>query len=96
MATAFSDPRGLPLLPGLCDGDSGTVSVAISRLSVEGCVLEANDDWAGADDFVHLQIAGSIEMNGKLEWAQGRRAQMRFFGQVHPAAIAKLLEAASR
>lgn len=94
MATAFENRREAPALPGLCDCEGDSFPVAITHLGAEGCVLEANDDWAGAADFVHLQIAGTIDMNGRLEWAQGRRAQMRFFGQVHPAAIAKLLELA--
>lgn len=96
MASAFEDRRDRPALPGHCDCEGETVLVAVTRLTAEGCVLEANDDWHGAHDFVHLQIAGTIDMNGRLDWAQGRRAQMRFFGQVHPAAIVKLLEAASR
>ncbi len=96
MATAYEDRRDTPALPGRCACEGESLAVAVTRLTADGCVLEANDDWAGAADFVHLQIANSIDMNGKLDWAQGRRAQMRFFGQVHPAAIAKLLELASR
>lgn len=96
MATAFEDRRETSALPGRCDCEGETMAVAITRLTTEGCVLEANDDWAGAADFAHLQIANSIDMNGRLDWAQGRRAQMRFFGQVHPAAIRKLVEGASR
>jgi hypothetical protein len=95
MATAFDDRANLPASAGICDCERQKASVAITRLTTDGGVLETNDDWRGASDFVHLQIAGTIEMNGKLEWAQGRRAQMRFFGQVHPAAIAKLVAAAA-
>ncbi|MEL1252137.1 hypothetical protein [Aurantiacibacter gilvus] len=90
MATAFENRREQSALPGRCDCEGTSMAVAITCLTTEGCVLEANDDWAGVADFVHLQIASAIDMNGKLDWAQGRRAQMRFFGQVHPAAIAKL------
>lgn len=96
MASAFEDRRDQPALPGRCDCEGRDMAVAVTRLTGDGCLLEANDDWAGAADFVHLQIASSIDMNGKLDWAQGRRAQMRFFGQVHPAAIAKLLDLISR
>ncbi|WAT16869.1 hypothetical protein OZN62_07905 [Aurantiacibacter sp. MUD11] len=95
MASAFDDRRDIPAIAGACECEGARHAVAITRLTADGCMLEANDDWPGASDFVHLSIDGSIEMNGKLAWAQGRRAQLRFFGQVHPAAIAKLLEAAT-
>jgi|GEM_PF-1034416 len=95
MATAFDDRRDVPAITGSSDCEGICSIVSITRLTSDGCMLEANDDWPGASDFLHLSIADSIEMNGKLEWAQGRRAQMRFFGQVHPAAITKLLEEAS-
>lgn len=96
MASAFKDRCNQPALPGQCRCDGAAKAVRITHLTSDGCVLQAGEDWDGAHDFLHLQIAGSIETNGKLEWVQGRRAQMRFFGQVHPAAIARLFARPSR
>ncbi len=96
MATAFDNRCDDPAITGQCDCEGTSFAVRISQLCVDGCVLEADEDWVSAGDFLHVQIARSIEMNGRLAWAQGRRAQMHFFGQVHPAAISKLLEDARR
>ena len=94
MATAFDTGGKAHVLAGQCDCEGHRHAVSIFQLCAEGCELEADVDWPGATDFVHLQIDNSIVMNGKLVWVRGRRAQMRFFGQIHPAAIAKLHERA--
>lgn len=96
MATAYENRFNSPVLPGHCEHEDSNIAVSITSLTSDGCVLNADDDFAGAIDFLHLTIDGSIEMNGKLTWAQGRRAEMRFFGQVHPAAIEKLFDQANR
>jgi hypothetical protein len=90
MATAFANGGEAQVLDGQCDCEGSRFAVSISNLAAEGCELAADAEWPGATDFVRLQIDDSIVMNGKLVWVQGRRAQMRFFGQVHPAAIARL------
>ncbi len=91
MATAFDAHGERPALPGRCDCTGRARAVAITTLSPDGCVIEADDVWEEACDFVHLRIAGTVDMNGRLAWVRGRRAGMRFFGQIHPAAIAKLV-----
>lgn len=94
MATAFDTGGEAHALAGQCDCEGHRYAVRILHLCAEGCEMEADFDWPGMADFVHLQIDNSIVMNGKLVRTQGRRAQMRFFGQIHPAAIAKLHESA--
>lgn len=97
MATAFDDQHDAPALAGRCNWNGISLPVAVTGLTSDGCILESADGWTGPEDFVHLEIVGIIATNGKLTGVEGHRAQMRFYGQVHPAAIAKLLEqAASR
>jgi len=96
MATAFDEQRDWLALPGRCECDGAGKAVSIVGLGIEGCTLEADEVWPAAHDFVHLDIAGTMAMNGRITRVVGRRAEVRFFGQLHPAAIAKLLENVSR
>jgi hypothetical protein len=93
MATQPQSSRELAALPGRCECDGESMAVTVTRLGVEGCSLVADGVWSAEDDFVHLEIAGTLSMNGRLVRIAGQRAEVRFFGQLHPAAIAKLLEA---
>lgn len=91
MATVLDDRRNWTALPGQCQCDGASTAVTVTALGVEGCTIEAEEVWPAAYDFVHLDIAGTLAMNGKVVRVSGRRAEVRFFGQVHPAAIAKLI-----
>ncbi|MXO61223.1 hypothetical protein GRI89_16890 [Altererythrobacter salegens] len=71
----------------LCDVDARTFPIAISDITPDGCSCEAECDWGEDGEFLHLTIAGSVEINGRVLWHKGHRASIGFFGQIHPAVI---------
>lgn len=79
----------------LCDCACQSFPVAISQISPEGCCAEADASWAGGDDFIHLTIADRIEVNGCIAARNGRKATIRFFGQIHPHVIEQLARKAA-
>lgn len=74
-------------LGALCDLDRRSFPVAISDISPDGCSCEAECGWDGDCDFLHLKIAGSVEINGRVLRHHGQRADIRFFGQINPLVI---------
>lgn len=70
--------------------------VTISEISPDGCVIEAATDELEPSEFLHLRIAGTMDVNGCTVWCQGGRAEIHFFGQIHPHAIECLCQARSR
>ncbi|TIX48813.1 hypothetical protein [Alteraurantiacibacter aquimixticola] len=79
-----------PPIGGMCEMEGRRVPVALRDLTAEGCSAEADCDWECDADFLQLKIADSIEINGRVLQHKGRRAAIRFFGQLHPAAIERL------
>ncbi|GAA0268053.1 hypothetical protein GCM10009127_04770 [Alteraurantiacibacter aestuarii] len=73
-----------------CDLDRGSFAVALSDITPDGCSCEAPVDWEGDLDFLHLKIAGRIDINGRVLWQEGKRASIRFFGQIHPSVVDEL------
>ena len=59
----------------------------IDRLTPEGCTAEAPGEWSGDLDFLRLTLAGQAEINGRVVQHDGKRAEIRFFGQIHPLVI---------
>ena len=78
-----------------CDCDCRSFPVAISQISPDGCCAEVDGSWAGDDDFIHLTIAEKIEVNGCIAARRGRKATIRFFGQIHPHVIDQLARRAA-
>ena len=81
-------------LTGRCELDDASFAVAISNISCDGCSAEAECGWAEDCDFLHLRIDDRIEVNGRVLWHKGKRAGIRFFGQIHPQVIDELAHAA--
>ncbi len=77
-----------------CDCCCNSFPIAISEISPDGCCAEAAA-WAGNGDFIHLTIAERIEVNGRIAARDGRKATIRFFGQIHPHVIDQLARAAA-
>lgn len=77
-------------LNGLCDLGPARFPVAISEISCDGCSAEADCDWSEDCDFLRLKIADRIDINGRVLWHDGKRAAIRFYGQLHPVVIAEL------
>ena len=79
-------------IAGMCDIEGRMVPVALRDLTADGCSIEAacDCDWDCDCDFLQLRIADSIDINGRVLRHKGRRAAVRFFGQIHPAAIERL------
>ena len=73
-----------------CDCADARYALSLSDISCEGCQAEMADDWAEDFDFVHLVIDGRIAVNGRVAWREGRRAAIRFFGQIHPLVVSEL------
>jgi len=73
-----------------CDCDCQSFPVAISDISPDGCCGEAAAGWQGEDDFIHLTIADRIHINGRIAQRMGRKATIRFFGQIHPCVVDQL------
>lgn len=71
----------------LCALDRHSFPIAISDITPDGCSCEGTCDWAEGGEFLHLTIAGSVEINGRVLRHRGRRADIAFFGQIHPAVI---------
>ena len=81
-------PKSPIALGALCDIERHRFPVAISDISPDGCACEAELDWAGPGDFLHLRIADSVDINGRVLSRHGHTARIGFFGQIHPAVIA--------
>ncbi|MBD3729903.1 MAG: hypothetical protein IE933_09375 [Sphingomonadales bacterium] len=77
-----------------CTLGRDTFPVSVSRLSSGGCRVEADEDWPPECEFLHLSIAGGVEVNGCAAKARGRKADIRFFGQIHPVVVDQLAAAA--
>ena len=86
MPARQSVPKPAPI-GALCDLERRSFPVAISDITPDGCACEADCEWGVDCDFLHLRIAGSVEINGRVLWHEGRRASIGFFGQIHPAVI---------
>jgi len=69
--------------------------MSISDISCDGCSAETDRDWRGKGEFVHLRIADSIDINGRILWRKGRRVKIGFFGQLHPVVVEQLGRAAA-
>ncbi len=87
----FSSSRPLS---GQCDCGRSPFPINISDISCEGCWVEATGDWEAAHDFLHLTIDERIEINGKVISLDGRKAWIRFFGELHPTVVEGLGRAA--
>ena len=70
-----------------CDIEQRSFPIAISDITPAGCLCEADVDWGEDFDFLHLKIADAVDINGKLLWHDGHRAEITFFGQIHPVVI---------
>jgi hypothetical protein len=70
-----------------CEINQRHFPVTISEISSDGCVIESANDDLEPSDFLHLRIAGAMDVNGCTVWCRGRRAEIHFFGQIHPHAI---------
>lgn len=70
-----------------CRIDRRTFPVTVSSLGSDGCVIESAGDELEPSEFLNLRIGGAMDVNGCTVWCDGRKAQVRFFGQVHPVAI---------
>ena len=97
-ARKLKAPRQCAQIAAQCDIEQRSFAIGISDISPEGCVAEADAEWGedAAEDwqFLHLTIANRIEMNGRVVTHQGRRAEIRFFGQIHPCVVEELAQAA--
>ena len=88
-----SAPARRRAIPGSCTMGQSTFPVKVSGLSCDGCRVEADSDWPEDCDFLHLSLGGEIEINGCAASCKGRRAEIRFFGQIHPVAVSRLAAA---
>jgi len=80
-------PTAPMLLRALCEASQGSFPVEIGSLTPDGCTAEAPAEWAGDLDFLRLILAGQAEINGRVVHSEGCRAEIRFFGQIHPHVI---------
>lgn len=78
-----------------CQFDHGSFPVAISAITPEGCFAEAPADWSEDFEFLHLTIDERVEINGKVRAKDGKRAEIRFFGQIHPQVVKELSRASA-
>jgi|GEM_PF-5672428 len=76
------------ILHGLCQTSQGAFVVDVSHLSPEGCTATAPAEWQDDFDFLGLTLEGKAEINGRVVRREGRLADIRFFGQLSPLAIA--------
>jgi len=76
-----------------CSGRSFPVSV--TRISCDGCTVEAGDDWAADFDFLSLTLAGEVAVNGRVVRREGRRADIAFYGEIHPHVVAQWCQRAA-
>jgi hypothetical protein len=72
----------------LCKAAQGTFPIEIEQLTPEGCTAQAAAEWEGDLDFLRLTLAGQAEINGRVVRHEGKVADIRFFGQISPLAIA--------
>jgi hypothetical protein len=70
-----------------------TFPVKVSALSCEGCRIEADCEWPAECEFLHLSLDG-VEINGCALHRKGKRAEIRFFGHIHPVVVDRLAAAA--
>ena len=80
-------PDAPQLIEGLCQTPQGAFVVAVSNLSPDGCTVTAPANWTEEFDFLHLTLAGVVEVNGRVQNMQGRKAAIRFYGQISPVVI---------
>ena len=83
------DTKRVPI-GATCNCADTRFAISLSDISCEGCKAEASADWAEDCEFVQLRIDDRIDINGRISWHEGRRAGIRFFGQIHPAVIDQL------
>jgi hypothetical protein len=79
-------------IPALCDIEQRSFPIAISDITPAGCLCEADADWDEDFDFLHLKIAELVEINGKVLWHDGHRAEISFFGQIHPVVVDRWIQ----
>jgi hypothetical protein len=70
-----------------CVLNQRTFPVTVSEITCNGCLIEALGDELEPSDFLHLRIAGAMDVNGRTVWCKDRKAEIHFFGQIHPHAI---------
>lgn len=73
-----------------CTLGEATFPVRVSSLSCDGCRIEADGEWPAECEFLHLTLDGEVEINGCALRHKGKRADIRFFGQIHPVVIDRL------
>ena len=76
-----------------CEIARDSFPIGISDITPDGCSVEADAEWDEDFEFIHLTIDGRVDVNGRVEWHKGRRAGIRFFGQIHPSVIDDLARA---
>lgn len=79
-----------------CEINHRTFPVTVSEISCDGCLIEAADGELEPSEFLHLRIAGGLDVNGRVVWCQGGKAEIHFFGQIHPTAIDCLCRARAK
>ena len=85
---AIQDNATMSEIDALCRTTQGAFAVAVSHLSPDGCTATALGEWAEEFDFLRLTLAGQAEINGRVVRHEGKVADIRFFGQISPLAIA--------
>lgn len=85
-AASRSVPAAAPVA-AYCDAGEGPFAIALRALEPDGCIAEAARGWRGDEAFVRIALPGGGMIAGQVEAAAGHEAQIRFFGQLHPAAI---------
>ena len=85
---AIQDNATMSEIDALCRTTQGAFAVAVSHLSPDGCTATAPAEWAEEFDFLRLTLAGQAEINGRVVRHEGKVADIRFFGQISPLAIA--------
>jgi len=78
-----------------CEMDHRRFAIDISQITPDGCEAVAQAGWVAEDDFIALTIADRVAIKGKLAWCKGRKANIRFFGQLHPHVVRELASAAA-
>ena len=80
---------------GLCECGTRSFPIAISDITPDGCSAIADCDWGEDTEFLHLTIADSVHINGRILRHKGHEARIRFFGQIHPVVIAQWADRAA-
>lgn len=87
MAEAGQMERVMTKVEADCVLNQRTFPVTVSEISCGGCVIEADAGELEQSDFLQLRIAGAMDVNGRVVWCNGSKAEIQFFGQIHPTAI---------